>query len=84
VVAAVVSAVTGAAVSVGNAGVDVKAAAVSVNCETTVPAAEVRMAATSDVGSCSGVFAEPQAATRIVRRSAVTISFGFIKPRETP
>ena len=40
----------------GRDGVGVKAAAVSVNCETTVLAAEVRIAATSAVGSCPGVF----------------------------
>ena len=36
---------------VGSKVVGVKAAAVSVNCETTVPAADVRTAATSGVGS---------------------------------
>jgi hypothetical protein len=38
------------------------------------------MAATSGVGSCSGEFAAPQAATNIMNRIAVTISFGFMEP----
>ena len=51
---------SGADVSVGGGGVGVKTAAVNVNCDTTVLAAEVRTAATSGVGS--GVVEGPQAA----------------------
>src|SRR5688572_32168630 len=50
---------SGADVFVGSKVVGVKAAAVSVNCDTTVPAADVRTAATSGVGS-DRVGAPPQ------------------------
>src|SRR6185503_5800547 len=66
----------GVIVSVGIDGMGVNAAAVSVNCEMTVLAADVRIAATSGVGSCSGVLEEPHAAINIMKRIAVTISFG--------
>jgi hypothetical protein len=48
----------------------------------TVLAADVRIAATSAVGSCSCVpgAPEPHAATSIMKRIAVTICFGFIEP----
>src|SRR6185295_4245383 len=58
----VVLVASGADVSVGWDGVGVNAAAVSVNCEITVLAADVRMAATSAVGSCSCVPGDPHAA----------------------
>ena len=71
---------SGADVSVGWDGVGVNAAAVSVNCEMTVLAAEVRMAATSAVGSCACVPGDPHAAISTMNRIAVIINFGFIEP----
>jgi len=66
------------AVSVGmDDGTGVKTAAVNVNCETTVLAADVRTAATSGVGS--GVLADPQAASNTAKTSKITRYFGFIE-----
>jgi hypothetical protein len=57
--------------------VGVKAAAVNVNCETTVLAADVRTAATSGVGS-PGVADGPQEATSIAITNIVMNSLGFM------
>jgi hypothetical protein len=70
---------SGVNVSVGMNGVGVKTAAVNVNCDTTVLAAEVRTAATSGVGS--GVVADPQAARSRLKTSKSARYFGFM---ETP
>jgi hypothetical protein len=59
--------------------VGVKAAAVNVNCETTVLAAEVRTAAISGVGA-PGVAEDPHAASRLATRKRMKNSFSFIKP----
>jgi hypothetical protein len=64
---------------VGRDGVGVKTAAVNVNCDTTVLAAEVRTAATSGVDS-AGVAADPQAAIKAAIIAAVTRIFGFMEP----
>jgi hypothetical protein len=58
--------------------VGVNAAAVSVNSEITVLAAEVRTAATSGVGSGGGL-ADPHAAITIAMKMAVAISFSLIE-----
>ncbi len=66
------------AVSVGRGGgVGVKTAAVKVNCETTVLAAEVRTAATSGVGA-AGVAGDPQAASSRTTMRESTASLFFI------
>jgi hypothetical protein len=57
--------------------VGVKTAAVNVNCETTVLAADVRTAATSGVGS-DGVAEGPQAARNRMEHSMGREYFGFI------
>jgi hypothetical protein len=57
----------------------VNAAAVSVNCETTVLAAEVRTAATSGVAS-GCVSEDPQAVINMAMKMTVTISFSFMEP----
>jgi hypothetical protein len=70
---------SGAEVSVGRGGgVTVNAAAVSVNCDTTVLAAEVLTAAIS--GVASGVVEGPHAAVSMMTRDATMISFDFIEP----
>jgi hypothetical protein len=61
----------------GGGSVGVNTAAVNVNCETTVLAAEVRTAATSGVGS--GVVADPQATSKIALMSKSVRYFSFIK-----
>ena len=58
----------------------VKAAAVSVNCDTTVLAAEVRTAATSGVDPVAGVADGPQAVINKMTAMTVAISLGFMKP----
>jgi hypothetical protein len=74
-----VAVTSGAGVSVTGAVVGVKAAAVKVNCETTVLAAEVRIAATSGVGSL-GVADGPHAAISIAVKKSVVNSLSFIHP----
>ena len=71
---------SGACVLVAGGGeVTVNAAAVSVNCETTVLAAEVRTAATSGVGSRGCCVADPpQAPISSAMSIVVTTSFSFI------
>ena len=70
---------SGADVSVGaKDGTGVNTAAVNVNCDTTVLAAEVRTTETLGVGS--GVDEDPHAASRISVTNAVKISFSFIEP----
>jgi hypothetical protein len=84
VVAVVVACgVEGVAVVAGSVGADlvgVNTAAVNVNCEITVLAAEVRMAATSAVGSCSEVVGDPHAGTRIAISRILIISLNFMEP----
>ncbi len=66
------------AVSVGSGGgVGVNAAAVNVNCASTVLAAEVRTAATSGVGA-AGVAAPLQAASQRDATREITMFFLFI------
>jgi hypothetical protein len=61
--------------------VGVKAAAVSVNWEITVLAADVRMAATSAVGSCSwGVLADPQAVKKMAISIRLRVGLRFMEP----
>jgi hypothetical protein len=62
--------------------VGVNAAAVSVNCEMTVLAAEVRMTATSGVGSPSGGgFTDPHAAiTTVATTMTLTVNLSLIEP----
>jgi hypothetical protein len=76
--------ISGAGVSVGSDGVGVKAAAVNVNCATTVLAADVRIAATSDVGSAFGVPAAPHAELSTTTRVTSRVSLSFIKSLDAP
>src|SRR5688500_20249183 len=70
-----------AGVSVGREAVGVNAAAVSVNCETTVLAAEVRTAAISGVGPCPSDAGDGlQAATNKAMKITVITGFSFIEP----
>src|SRR5215207_10270252 len=72
---------SGALVSVGAEDVGVKAAAVRVNWAMTVPAADVRMAATSGVDSAWGVFEDPHPViTRVAISIMLRVSFSFIEP----
>jgi hypothetical protein len=60
-------------------GVGVNTAAVNVNCDTTVLAADVRTAATSGVGS-AGVSEGPQATIKAAMNTVVIRIFSFMKP----
>jgi hypothetical protein len=77
-----VAVISGADVSVGrDATVGVKAAAVSVNCEMTVLAAEVRTAATSGVDSDpAGGVADPHAAANMAIKMTITTDFSYMEP----
>jgi hypothetical protein len=77
-----VAVASGWGVSVGAAGeenVGVKAAAVRVNCDITVLAADVRIAATSGVES-AGVAEGPHAAINAATRKQTRNSFSFMEP----
>ena len=63
--------------SVARDGVGVNTAAVNVNCEMTVLAAEVRITATSGVGSWGG-FADQHAANRTVISITLMVSLSFM------
>jgi hypothetical protein len=66
-------------VFVGEGSTGVKTAAVSVNCATTVFAAEVRTTATSGVGPM-GVAEGPHATSKVAIKKIKQNSFGFMKP----
>src|SRR6266487_573453 len=79
-VAVLVTAGVDAGVSVGRDGVAVKAAAVSVNSEITVLAADVRTTATSGVDSCSCALGDPHAASKMAISITIIVSLSFIEP----
>jgi len=73
-----VAVVSGADVLVGGEVVGVNAAAVNVNCETTVLAADVRTAPISEVGSAVVASGDAHATINMATRAVITIDLSFI------